>query len=67
MDGHPILSPQLKYWMPIHYDTIEYGQKKKISSFIRSFLVRIVLFLHFMISAGFICQKLLFHHFIGFI
>ena len=24
----------LKYWMPIHYDTIEDGQNKKISSFI---------------------------------
>ena len=23
-----------KYWMPIHYDTIEDGQNKKISSFI---------------------------------
>ena len=25
-----------KYWMPIHYDTIEDGQKQKISSFILS-------------------------------
>ena len=44
MDGHPnILSgecrrsrcpPQLKYWMPIHYDTIEDGAKQNIPSFI---------------------------------
>ena len=38
--------PQLKYWMPIHYDTIEDGQTKK-SHLLFSFLVRIVLFLHF--------------------
>ena len=41
--GH---SPQLKYWMPIHYDTIEDGQNKK-SHLLFSFLVRIVLFFHF--------------------
>ena len=35
-----------KYWMPIHYDTIEDGQNKK-SHLLFSFLVRIVLFLHF--------------------
>ena len=33
MDGHPIwrsrYPPRLKYWMPIHYDTIEDGQNKK--------------------------------------
>ena len=40
---HP---PRLKYWMPIHYDTIEDGQNKK-SHLLFSFLVRIVLFLHF--------------------
>ena len=38
--------PRLKYWMPIHYDTIEDGQNKK-SHLLFSFLVRIVLFLHF--------------------
>ena len=32
--------------MPIHYDTIEDGQNKK-SHLLFSFLVRIVLFLHF--------------------
>ena len=39
MDGHPIfwvvdqpVSTTIKYWMPIHYDTIKNGQKK-ISSF----------------------------------
>ena len=41
--GYP---PRLKYWMPIHYDTIEDGQNKK-SHLLFSFLVRIVLFLHF--------------------
>ena len=62
MDGHPIFwvvdagvagihhdsryPPRLKYWMPIHYDTIEDGQNKK-SHLLFSFLVRIVLFLHF--------------------
>ena len=39
MDGHAIFwvmdasVPQLKYWMPIHYDIIEDGQIKK-SSFV---------------------------------
>ena len=32
-----------KYWMPIHYDTIEDGQNKK-SYFLFSFLIRIVIF-----------------------
>ena len=40
------IKPRLKYWMPIHYDTTEDGQNKKISSLF-SFLVRFVLFLHF--------------------
>ena len=44
-----------KYWMPIHYDTIEDGQNKK-SHILFSFLVRIVLFLPF-IGGGFVCQK----------
>ena len=38
--------PRLKYWMPLHYDTIEDGQNKK-SHLLFSLLVRIVLFLHF--------------------
>ena len=38
--------PRLKYWMPIHYDTIKDGQNKK-SHLLFSFLVRIVLFSHF--------------------
>ena len=48
MDGHPIFSviPRLKYWMPIHYDTNEDGQNKK-SHLLFSFLVRFMLFLHF--------------------
>ena len=49
MDGHSILRrhpPRLKYWMPIHYDTIEDGQNKQ-SHLLFSFLVKIVLFLHF--------------------
>ena len=50
--------------MPIHYDTIEDGQNKK-SHLLFSFLVRIVLFLHFI--SGFIWQKILLRHFIGFI
>ena len=40
--------PQLKYWMPIHYDPIEDGQNK--SHLLFSFLIRIVLFLHHAIS-----------------
>ena len=50
INGHPICSvvdvavpPQLKYWMPIHYDTIEDEQNKK-SHLLFSFLVKIVLF-----------------------
>ena len=46
--------PRLKYWIPIHYDTIEDGQNKK-SHLLFSFLVRIVYFL--ILSVGFICQK----------
>ena len=34
--------PRLKYWMPIHYDTIEDGQNKK-SHLLFSFLVRIAI------------------------
>ena len=56
--------PRLKYWMPIHYDTIEDGQNKK-SHLLFSFLVRIVLFLHFI--GGIYLSKILLHHFIGFI
>ena len=58
---HP---PWLKYWMPIHYDTIEDGQNKQ-SHLLISFLVRIVLFLHFI--GGIYLSKILLHHFIGFI
>ena len=53
--------PRLKYWMPIHYDTIEDRQNKK-SHLLFSFLVRIVLFLHLIEMS-----KILLHHFIGFI
>ena len=56
--------PRLKYWMPIHYDTIEDGQNKKIN-LLFSFLVRIVLFLHFI--GGIYLPKILLHHSIGFI
>ena len=54
--GHYAMACQtrLKYWVPIHYDTIEDGQNKK-SHLLLSFLVRIVLF--FILSAMFICQK----------
>ena len=58
MDGHP---PRLKYWMPIHYDTIEDGQNKK-SHLLFSFLVRIVLFLHFI---GGIYLSKIFHNIIS--
>ena len=51
-----------KYWMPIHYDTIEDGQNKQ-SHLLFSFLVRIVLFLHFI--GGIYLSKILLHHFIG--
>ena len=50
--------------MPIHYDTIKDGQNK-ISHLLFSFLVRIVLFLHFI--GGIYLSKILLHHFIGFI
>ena len=53
-----------KYWMLIHYDTIEDGQNKKILSFIL-ILVTIVLFLHFI--GGIYLSQILLHHFIGFI
>ena len=65
--------PQLKYWMPIYYDTIEcpsimtpskMGETKK-SHLLFSFLVRIVLFLH--LIGGIYLSKILLHHFIGFI
>ena len=56
--------PRLKYWMPIHYDTIEDGQNKK-SQLLFSFLVRIMLFLHFI--GRIYLSKILLHHFIGFI
>ena len=64
MDEHPIFGsggcrhsqypPRLKYWMPIHYDTIEDGQNKK-SHLLFPFLVRIVLILYFI--GGIYCQK----------
>ena len=57
-------SPRLKYWMPIHYDTIKEGQNKK-SHLSLSFLVRIVLLLHFTSRIYF--SKILLHHFIDFI
>ena len=59
-----ILSGGCKYWMLIHYDTIEDGQNKK-SHLLFSFLVRIVLFLHFI--GGFYLSKTSLRHFIGFI
>ena len=46
--------PRLKYWMPIHYDTIEDGQNKQ-THLLFSFLVRIVLFLYFI--GEIYCQK----------
>ena len=52
INGHPIFwvvdagVPRIKYWMPIHYDTIEDGQSKK-SHLLFSFLARIVLFFAF--------------------
>ena len=56
--------PQLKCWMPIHYDTIEDGQNKKCL-LLFSFLGRIVLYWHFI---GRIClSKILLHLFIGII
>ena len=58
MDEHP---PWLKYWMPIHYDTIQDGRNKK-SHLLFSFLVRIVLFLHF--TSWIYLSKILLHHFI---
>ena len=56
--------PRVKYWMPIHYDTIEY-KKKKTSHLLFSFLVRIVLFLHFV--GRIYLTKMLLHHFISFV
>ena len=61
MDGHP----RLKYCMPVHYDTIEDGQNKK-AHLLFSFLVRIVLFLHF-IGGIYLSKIILLHYFIGFI
>ena len=52
--------PRLKYWMPIHNDTIEDGQNKQ-THLLFSFLVRIVLFLHFI--GGIYLSKILLHHF----
>ena len=51
-------------WCYIHYDAIEDGQNKK-PHLLFSFLVRIVLFLHFI--GRFYLSKILLHHFIGFI
>ena len=56
--SHP---PRLKYWMPIHYDTIEDGQNKT-SHLLFSFLL-IVLFLHFIDVIH--LSKLSLHHSIG--
>ena len=56
--------PRLKYWMPIHYETIEDGQNKKFH-LLFSFLDRIVLFLHFIV--GIYLSKISLHLFIGFI
>ena len=57
---HDIVADQatLRYWMPIHYDTIEDGQNKK-SHLLFSFLVRIVLFLYFI--GGIYLSKISFH------
>ena len=60
MDGYPIFwvsgecwhRLQLKYWMPIHYDTIEDNKKFHL---LLSFLIRIALF--FILSVEYICQK----------
>ena len=54
----------IKILVPIHYDTIKDGQSNK-SHLLFSFLVRIVLFLHFI--GGIYLSKILLHHFIGFI
>ena len=64
MDEDPIFEWRLKYWMPIHYDNIEDGQNKK-SDLLFSFLVRIVLFLHF--TSRIYLSKVSLHYFIGFI
>ena len=48
--------PQLNYWMPIHYDTIKDGQNKEFY-LLFSFLVRIVLFLHFI--DGIYCKNII--------
>ena len=55
--------PGLKYWMLIHYDTIEDGQNIK-SHLLFSFLVRTVLFLYF--TGGISLSKIFVHHFIDF-
>ena len=57
---HRWYSPWLKYWIPIHYDTIEDEQNKKISSFILILIVSIVLFLHFI--GRIYLSKILLHH-----
>ena len=70
MDGHPIFwvvdtgVHHSKYWMPIHYDTIEDGQNKK-SHLLFSLLVGIVSLMHFI--GGIYLSKILLHHFISFI
>ena len=46
--------PRLKYWMPIHYDTIEGGQNKKKSHLLFSFLVRYRIVLFCISMAGFV-------------
>ena len=58
---HSRYPPQLKYWMPIHYDTIEDGQNKK-SHLLFSFSVRMVLFMYFI--GGIYRQK--YHYIISF-
>ena len=45
MDGHPIfqswwIPAHSKYWMPIHYDTIEDGQNKKSHLLSSKFLIQ---------------------------
>ena len=55
--------PRLKYWTHVHFDIIEDGQNKT-SHLLFSFLVRIVLFLHF--NGGIYLSTLLIHHFISF-
>ena len=57
---HRWYSPRLKYWIPIHYDTIKDEQNKKITSFILILIVSIVLFLHFIGMIN--LSKILLHH-----